>query len=68
MQRQEGSPVSEALCVGVCMIDWDSGVCLGCGRTPEEIDGVPVPPPVEPPKAAVPLPDNVAAQVGEGSE
>ncbi|MCC4117497.1 DUF1289 domain-containing protein [Aromatoleum toluclasticum] len=50
------------------MIDWDSGVCLGCGRTPEEIDGVPVPAPVEPPKAAVPLPDNVAAQIGEGSE
>ncbi|AKU10339.1 hypothetical protein AzCIB_0434 [Azoarcus sp. CIB] len=60
--------MSEALCVGVCMIDWDSGVCLGCGRTPEEINGVPVPPaPAEPPKPA-PLPDNVAAQVGEGSE
>lgn len=60
--------MSETLCVGVCMIDWDSGVCLGCGRTPEEIDGVPVPPTAaEPPKPA-PLPDNVAAQVGEGSE
>lgn len=68
--------MSEALCVGVCMIDWDSGVCLGCGRTPEEIDGVPVPAapaepppaPAEPPPAAAPLPGNVAAQVGEGSE
>lgn len=60
--------MSESLCVGVCMIDWDSGVCLGCGRTPEEIEGVPVPPAqAEPPKPA-PLPDNVAAQVGEGSE
>lgn len=60
--------MSESLCVGVCMIDWDSGVCLGCGRTPEEINGVPVAPvAAEPPKPA-PLPDNVAAQVGEGSE
>lgn len=33
----------DALCVGVCMIDWDSGVCLGCGRTADEINGVPVP-------------------------
>ena len=32
----------DALCVGVCMIDWDSGVCLGCGRTADEINGVPV--------------------------
>ncbi|NMG00651.1 DUF1289 domain-containing protein [Aromatoleum toluolicum] len=60
--------MSETLCVGVCMIDWDSGVCLGCGRTPEEIDGVPVPPAADPPPTTVPLPDNVAAQVGEGSE
>ena len=61
--------MSEPLCVGVCMIDWDSGVCLGCGRTPEEISGVPVAPPSAPvPAAAPPLPDNVAAQVGEGSE
>ncbi|NMF90589.1 DUF1289 domain-containing protein [Aromatoleum petrolei] len=60
--------MSESLCVGVCMIDWDSGVCLGCGRTPEEIEGVPVPSvPSEPPKPA-PLPDNVAVQVGEGTE
>ena len=61
--------MSESLCVGVCMIDWDSGVCLGCGRTPEEIDGVPVPEAQPAPQpAAPPLPDNVAAQVGEGSE
>lgn len=61
--------MSETLCVGVCMIDWDSGVCLGCGRTPEEIDGVPVPDPAADAKPQpVPLPANVAAQVGEGSE
>ena len=61
----------DALCVGVCMIDWDSGVCLGCGRTADEINGVPV---ASPPAALqaddkpVPLPANVAAQVGEGSD
>ena len=59
----------DALCVGVCMIDWDSGVCLGCGRTADEINGVPTPPPAdESNAAAAPLPPNVAAQVGEGSD
>lgn len=62
--------MSEPLCVGVCMIDWDSGVCLGCGRTPEEINGVPVAPAPSAPAstAAPPLPDNVAAEVGEGTQ
>ena len=61
---------SDALCVGICMIDWDSGVCLGCGRSAEEIEGVPVPPPPPEtrPAAPPPLPPNVAAQVGEGSD
>ena len=60
--------MSDPLCVGMCMIDWDSGVCLGCGRTPEEIEGVPVAP-VEPQsKAQAPLPANVAEHVGEGTE
>ena len=71
----------DALCVGVCMIDWDSGVCLGCGRTADEINGVPASAPdtsavAQPDPAAVsaarqagvPLPPNVAAQVGEGSD
>lgn len=59
----------DALCVGVCMIDWDSGVCMGCGRTADEINGVPTPPPADELNAApVPLPPNVAAQVGEGSD
>jgi hypothetical protein len=62
--------MNDALCVGICMIDWDVGVCIGCGRTAEEIDGVPVPPPpadIEP-AAPPPLPPNVAAQLGEGSD
>lgn len=61
----------DALCVGVCMIDQDTGVCLGCGRSAEEIDGVPVPPPAAPrpaDEAPAPLPPAVAARVGEGSD
>ncbi|CAM5442497.1 DUF1289 domain-containing protein [Thauera sp.] len=61
----------DTLCVGVCMIDWDSGVCLGCGRTADEINGVPVvppPPALKADDAPVPLPANVAAELGEGSD
>lgn len=60
--------MSDSLCVGVCMIDWDSGVCLGCGRSPEEIDGVPVPASVHAAPEATTLPPNVATLIGEGSE
>ena len=61
----------DALCVGVCMIDWDEGVCLGCGRTADEINGVPVAPlpaALQADDKPAPLPANVAAQVGEGSD
>ena len=71
----------DALCVGVCMIDWDAGVCLGCGRTADDINGMPASAPdtsavAQPDPAAVsaarqagvPLPPNVAARVGEGSD
>ena len=67
----------DALCVGVCMIDWDAGVCLGCGRSADEINGMPASAPdtsavAQPDPAAVsaarqagvPLPPNVAARVG----
>ncbi|NMG75833.1 DUF1289 domain-containing protein [Aromatoleum diolicum] len=60
--------MNEPLCVGVCMIDWDSGVCLGCGRTPEEINGVPVAPVAPSFPEAPPLPANVAEHVGEGTQ
>lgn len=46
--------MSDPLCVGVCMIDWAAGVCMGCGRTTEEIDAAldtPEQPPPEPPAA-----------------
>ena len=71
----------DALCVGVCMIDWDAGVCLGCGRSADEINGMPASAPdtsavAQPDPAAVsaarpagvPLPPNVAVRVGEGSD
>ncbi len=61
----------DVLCVGVCMIDWDSGVCLGCGRTADEINGVPVAPlpeALQPATEQPALPPNVAAQLGEGSD
>ena len=31
--------MSDSQCVGVCMIDWDAGVCIGCGRSTAEIEG-----------------------------
>lgn len=60
---------NDVQCVGICMIDPDSGVCLGCGRLPEEIAGVPVPTPVElAPEPEYKLPPNVQAEVGQGSD
>jgi hypothetical protein len=59
----------DAQCVGICMIDPDTGACLGCGRLPEEIAGIPLTPPAsESPAAGLGLPANVVAQVGEGSD
>lgn len=29
----------DTLCLGMCMMDWDQGYCLGCGRSAEEIHG-----------------------------
>ena len=60
--------MNDSLCLGICMIDWDEGICVGCGRTADEIDGVSVPPPAGLAPETPPLPANVAAQVGEGSE
>lgn len=28
----------DAQCLGICMFDWDAGICLGCGRTAEDIE------------------------------
>jgi hypothetical protein len=55
-------------CVGVCIIDADTGVCMGCGRAPEEISGVPQPSPPPPDAAKAPLPANVAAEAANPSD
>ena len=60
--------MSDELCVGVCMMDWDSGVCLGCGRTAEEIDGVPVASPAPDAPGPTPAPASVATAGGERCE
>lgn len=57
----------DTLCVGVCMVDPDTGVCLGCGRTPEEISGVPQPVAPTPAPKAAPLPTAVQAEVVRNS-
>lgn len=28
-------------CLGLCDIDWEQGLCLGCGRSTDEIYGTP---------------------------
>ncbi|HEY5762284.1 MAG TPA: DUF1289 domain-containing protein [Rhodocyclaceae bacterium] len=62
---------NDSQCVGVCMIDPDTGACLGCGRLPEEIHGVPVataPSAAPTASTASRLPPAVAAQLGEGTQ
>lgn len=62
--------MSDALCVGVCLIDPDTGACMGCGRLPEEISGVPQPaaPTRENAGKAPPLPPQVAAEAAKLSD
>lgn len=56
-------------CLGICMFDWDAGVCLGCGRTAEQIDGstpeAPAPEPA-PPADAGKADEPSAARTAEG--
>lgn len=37
MNEQQGDPG----CLGLCDIDWEQGLCLGCGRSTDEIYGTP---------------------------
>jgi uncharacterized protein len=56
--------MNDSQCLGICMIDPDSGACLGCGRLPEEISGVPVRPAAAAEnfrKSTAGLPENVTA-------
>ena len=52
----------DPLCVGVCMIDWESGVCLGCGRTADEIHGTTDTPAAEPQAGKAPGNEAPAAE------
>ena len=37
MENQEEE---QYLCIGICMVDPDSGYCQGCGRPPLESPGI----------------------------
>ena len=52
--------MSDQQCIGVCMIDPDTGACMGCGRLPDEISGVPAPAALPRRPDSVPLPPQVA--------
>lgn len=52
--------MSDSLCVGVCMIDWDAGVCIGCGRSTAEIEGEA--PSAQPPDVAEPAAEQAATE------
>ena len=51
-------------CVGVCIVDPQTGACMGCGRMPDDIVDLPTPAPSTSKKIAKapPLPPQVAAQ------
>lgn len=63
------------VCIGVCINDPETGVCLGCGRQPEAVslghasgaarknnDGTPLS------AAQYPLPEQVADEAGQSSD
>ncbi len=46
--------MSDEACLGLCDIDWESGICNGCGRSTDEIYGEPEDEPAPPPAAVAP--------------
>jgi hypothetical protein len=52
--------MSDYQCIGVCMMDPETGACMGCGRLPDESAGAPQPVPKT--SERVPLPPQVAAE------
>lgn len=70
--------IGDIACLGICIVDPDTGVCQGCGRGPEEISGVPTPNLSDEdrkkigamPLSAVqyPLPPQVAEEIGKSSD
>ena len=58
-------------CLGMCMIDPDTGVCMGCGRLPEEVSGAPgshASTTREKPASKPPLPPQVAAAAADPTD
>jgi len=45
--------MSNEACLGLCDIDWESGICNGCGRSTDEIYGESEDEPAQPPTSAV---------------
>lgn len=63
--------MNDTQCLGLCLIDPDTGACLGCGRLPEEISGVPVRPAAAGGiscKTTPGLPANVAAAAAQPTD
>jgi len=70
--------IGDIACLGICIVDPDTGICQGCGRGPEEISGVPVAVPDDDTRknkqamplsaAQYPLPPQVVGLSGEGSD
>lgn len=52
----------ETPCVKICTLDARAGLCLGCGRTIDEIAGWGVMPPSERSRIMAELPARLAAQ------
>ena len=32
--------IGDIACLGICIVDPETGICQGCGRGPEEVTGV----------------------------
>lgn len=32
--------IGDIACLGICIVDPETGICQGCGRGPEEVSGV----------------------------
>lgn len=60
--------MSEIGCLGVCIYDPETGVCLACGRVPDGVEVAPPPQPLPPAAEKAPLPPQVADLVGDSSE
>jgi len=60
MMNANSLPAIETPCIKICVVDPDTGFCIGCGRTRAEIGGWLAMPPGERHKIMETLPDRVA--------